>query len=153
MDACEERGSDPVTPSFNPFLCISLFSIRYDVWLLNWRGNRYSNRHRKLSPDDPEYWNFTLDDFVEYDLPAFINFILQKTGKRESPLMPNTRTCYRQKKTPRHLLTTSGATASRIETGSQTACERVANFAAQLLLNSISGVTNCFGLSAARFRE
>lgn len=106
---CEKSRPAPVTPSFNPFLCISsnlLFlhdwchDHRYDVWLLNWRGNRYSNRHRKLSPDDPEYWNFTLDDFVEYDLPAFINFILHKTGKRESLLLlvTNTRTCCRQKR-------------------------------------------------------
>lgn len=55
-------------------------TCRYDVWMLNWRGNRYSYRHKKLSPSQPEYWNFTLDDFVQYDLPAFINFILDKTG-------------------------------------------------------------------------
>jgi lysosomal acid lipase/cholesteryl ester hydrolase len=38
-------------------------------------------RHKKLSPKNPEFWNFSLDEMVDHDLPSFIDFILEKTGK------------------------------------------------------------------------
>ena len=57
-----------------------LANLGYDVWLANWRGNRYS-KHKKFSQDDSEFWDFTIDDIAEHDLPAFILFILKKTSK------------------------------------------------------------------------
>lgn len=58
-----------------------LANMAYDVWLLNWRGSKYSMRHKKLNVKDPKFWDFTLDDMVDYDLPSFIDFIQGKTGK------------------------------------------------------------------------
>lgn len=53
----------------------------YDVWAGNHRGNFYSRRHVKLDPNkDPEYWNFTIDDHGNYDVPAIIDYILRTTG-------------------------------------------------------------------------
>jgi len=66
-----------------------LANLGYDVWLSNQRGNRYSNRHKKFTPDDPEYWNFTIDDMVEYDLPAMINYILNLTGRKNLAYVGN----------------------------------------------------------------
>ena len=58
-----------------------LANMGYDVWLLNWRGSKYSMRHKKLNPRDTKFWDFTVDEMVDYDLPAFIDFIMEKTKK------------------------------------------------------------------------
>ncbi|XP_042719055.1 lipase member M-like [Lagopus leucura] len=55
----------------------------YDVWLGNSRGTRCSQRHQHLSPDQTEFWDFSFHEMAIYDLPAMINFVLQKTGQKE----------------------------------------------------------------------
>ncbi|XP_037070287.1 lipase 3-like [Pollicipes pollicipes] len=52
----------------------------YDVWLGNNRGNRYSRKHVRLSPDSRQFWQFTADDYARYDNPAIIDYILHVTG-------------------------------------------------------------------------
>ena len=55
----------------------------YDVWLGNNRGNRYSNTHTTLDNTSKEYWDYYQQDMGEKDLPAFIDFILESTGKEK----------------------------------------------------------------------
>ena len=54
----------------------------YDVYLVNTRGNKYSAEHTTLDPNkDWEYWeNAILFDIAKYDLPAFIEFIKNKSN-------------------------------------------------------------------------
>jgi len=52
----------------------------YDVWLGNNRGNRYSDKHISLDPNSKEYWMFDWEDMGTKDVPAFIEFIVKKTG-------------------------------------------------------------------------
>ena len=52
----------------------------YDVWLGNNRGSAYGVHHKTLTTKDREFWNFYQRDMAEKDLPAFIDFILEKTG-------------------------------------------------------------------------
>ena len=45
----------------------------YDVWLGNFRGNKYSSKHLRLKPFDSEYWDFSLDELALIDIPAMID--------------------------------------------------------------------------------
>ena len=52
----------------------------YDVWLTNSRGNSYSRRHIRLDAErDKKFWDFSFDQKIEYDCPAFIEYIRKTT--------------------------------------------------------------------------
>ncbi|KAI8096736.1 Alpha/Beta hydrolase protein [Halteromyces radiatus] len=55
----------------------------YDVWLGNARGNKYSQAHLKLSANDVQFWNFSLNELAMYDLPDIIDYILKLTGRKD----------------------------------------------------------------------
>lgn len=62
-------------------LPFKLVAEGYDVWLGNNRGNKYSNTHARWDLEDKEYWDFSIDEFARYDIPASIGYILQLTGE------------------------------------------------------------------------
>ncbi|XP_047477017.1 lipase 3-like isoform X2 [Penaeus chinensis] len=51
----------------------------YDVWMGNVRGNTYSKNHVSLSPRQKEFWQFSWAEMGYYDLPAIIDYVLDKT--------------------------------------------------------------------------
>ncbi|KAJ8731658.1 hypothetical protein PYW07_004822 [Mythimna separata] len=67
----------------NTSLSVALARDNYDVWAMNYRGNKYSRRHTKMNPDsDQEFWNFSAHEIGYYDVKAHIDFILKKTGEK-----------------------------------------------------------------------
>ncbi|XP_034994244.1 lysosomal acid lipase/cholesteryl ester hydrolase-like [Zootoca vivipara] len=64
-------------------LAFMLADAGYDVWLGNSRGNNWSRRHHILSPRSPKFWEFSFDQMAKYDLPAAIDYVLQKTGQEQ----------------------------------------------------------------------
>ncbi|XP_044276010.1 lysosomal acid lipase/cholesteryl ester hydrolase-like [Varanus komodoensis] len=63
----------------NNSLGFFLADAGYDVWIINNRGTTWSRRHQNFTIDQQEFWNFTFHEMGIYDIPAAINFILQKT--------------------------------------------------------------------------
>ena len=54
-----------------------LCEIGYDVFLGNNRGNKYSNKHTRYNASQKEFWDFSIDEFAMYDIPASLNYILK----------------------------------------------------------------------------
>ena len=65
-----------------PFL---LLKEGYDVWLGNIRGSIFSNKHVSKDPSDSKsgFSDYSIDEFVQYDLPAMIKFVRSKTGGKK----------------------------------------------------------------------
>ncbi|KAI3702605.1 hypothetical protein L6452_28351 [Arctium lappa] len=53
----------------------------FDVWIANTRGTNFSRGHTSLSPSDPEYWEWSWDELVAFDLPASIQYVHDQTGQ------------------------------------------------------------------------
>lgn len=71
-----------VSNSERDSLAYVLANEGYDVWLANVRGNGESYAHETLTVKDKRFWNFSVDEFALYDIPATIDFILHTTRHR-----------------------------------------------------------------------
>ncbi|RWR74553.1 triacylglycerol lipase 2 [Cinnamomum micranthum f. kanehirae] len=54
----------------------------FDVWIANARGTRWSLKHQSLNRTDLAYWAWSLDELVQYELPAIVGFVHNQTGKK-----------------------------------------------------------------------
>ncbi|XP_069981838.1 lipase 3 [Penaeus vannamei] len=57
-----------------------LADLGYDVWLGNVRGNVYSRRHVRLSPNQREFWDYSINEIARYDVPAMLTYVREVTG-------------------------------------------------------------------------
>ncbi|CAH2055793.1 unnamed protein product, partial [Iphiclides podalirius] len=71
-------SADWVIPGPGKGLAYVLSDAGYDVWLANVRGNTYSRAHVSRNSDSFEFWNFTFHEVSQHDLPAIIDYIVEK---------------------------------------------------------------------------
>ncbi len=55
----------------------------YDVWLGNNRGTKYGLRHASIENGNKTFWDFDQETMGLHDVPANIEFILNKTGHKK----------------------------------------------------------------------
>nr|GME04589.1 triacylglycerol lipase 2-like [Ipomoea batatas] len=78
------KSMDAVTWLLNPpteSLAFILADDGYDVWLANTWGTNFSRGHTSLSPTDQDYWEWSWDELVAYDLPATLQYVHDQTGQ------------------------------------------------------------------------
>lgn len=63
-------------------LAYLLADAGYDVWLGNARGNTNSREHETIDPKMAKFWNFSWHEMGVLDLPAMIDYILDRTGQK-----------------------------------------------------------------------
>ncbi|KAL5581772.1 hypothetical protein UlMin_014214 [Ulmus minor] len=74
MDAATWLFNSP-----NESLAFILADRGYDVWLGNIRGTESSRGHTSLSPNDPNFWNWSWDELAADDLPANVQYVHDQT--------------------------------------------------------------------------
>uniref|UniRef100_A0A023FEE2 Putative triglyceride lipase-cholesterol esterase n=1 Tax=Amblyomma cajennense TaxID=34607 RepID=A0A023FEE2_AMBCJ len=66
----------------NESIAYILADAGYDVWLGNVRGNTYAS-HIRYTKEDKEYWDFSFDQMIRYDLPAMLDYVLSMTKQEK----------------------------------------------------------------------
>ncbi|PTQ26429.1 hypothetical protein MARPO_1733s0001, partial [Marchantia polymorpha] len=72
----------PVATENDTLLPLRLVDQGFDVWIGHERATFWSHEHRKLTPNDVAYWNWTWDQHVEHDVPKLLAYISDETGSR-----------------------------------------------------------------------
>ena len=60
-----------------------LANAGYDVWLINVRGNKHSNKNVKIDSSNKKFWDFSFHEMGLYDITCVVDMILAATKKKK----------------------------------------------------------------------
>lgn len=70
-------------PEISDSLAFEMANRGYDVWMSNSRGSTYSLNHTRFQyQSDWRYWDFSFHEIGLFDLPAQIDYILEKRQRK-----------------------------------------------------------------------
>jgi len=72
-------SSDMFLVNEEPALGYLLADAGFDVWIPNLRGNKYSKMHQTLKVTSEEFWNFSIDEVIKYDIKAIFTRVIEIT--------------------------------------------------------------------------
>lgn len=55
----------------------------FDVWMMNTRGNTYAKKHVNMTSKVKAFWDFRIDEMVDYDIPDVLDYISKVTGRQK----------------------------------------------------------------------
>lgn len=55
----------------------------FEVWLGNSRGSNTCLKHKKMSIENPKFWDYSFHEIGIYDLPAMIDYVLETSRARK----------------------------------------------------------------------
>ncbi|XP_017769433.1 PREDICTED: gastric triacylglycerol lipase-like isoform X2 [Nicrophorus vespilloides] len=64
-------------------LAFRLCDRNFDVWIANFRGTIYSNKHIHFAGNSSEYWNYSFHEIGIYDIPAILETIYERNGGKK----------------------------------------------------------------------
>ncbi|XP_044267833.1 lipase member K-like isoform X3 [Tribolium madens] len=67
----------------NNSLAFKLHNAGYDVWLGNFRGTIYSNKHNNSKISEENYWDFSFYEMGIYDVTAMIEFVSKTVENKQ----------------------------------------------------------------------
>lgn len=70
-----------------------LANYGFDCWLGNSRGSDYGLKHKTLSSQSKEFWNFSFHEIGYYDLPAMIDYMLKQTKSEKFYVIGHSQGC------------------------------------------------------------
>ena len=82
---CIRRNTTTLVSDFDFDADFDFNFAGYDVWMMNVRGNQYSQDHVDLdiSTDSKKYWSFGIHEPATFDYPAAIDYILNTTSQED----------------------------------------------------------------------
>ena len=75
-DVCSPVSGDKDSTN----LPMMLSNRGYDVWLMSFRGTDWSLQLETRNKSQPDFWDFSLDDFAQTDVPTVVDFVREYTG-------------------------------------------------------------------------
>lgn len=82
-----------VAESSDKSLGFMLADAGYDVWMLSARATTFSAAHKTLDSQSQKYWDYSFHEIGYYDIPAAINFVLQKTRQKKVRYVGHSQGC------------------------------------------------------------
>lgn len=60
----------------------ALLERDYEVWLLNSRGNKYSCKNTQISPNSPDFWDYSFENMAEGDFKSALEFVYKHAKEK-----------------------------------------------------------------------